>query len=91
MPKQRVICLGLNRYGSYPMRVLEHGAGGLLSIDCGREELLEAIHTVAAGGIHVVAEFAQAVLRAGLECNQQPVADLSARELAVMTMLCNGQ
>ena len=89
MPKLRVICMGLNRHGPYPMRVIEHGARGLLSMDCGREELLEAIR--AAGGLHVGAELAQAVLRAGFACNQQPVADLSARELAVMTMLCNGQ
>ncbi|MFT5175326.1 MAG: two-component system invasion response regulator UvrY [Gammaproteobacteria bacterium] len=91
MPKLRVICMGLNRHGPYPLRVIEHGARGLLSMDCTAEELLEAIRTVAAGGVHIGAELAQAVLRSGLGCNQQPIADLSARELAVMTMLCNGK
>ena len=90
-PGLRVICMGLNRHGPYPARVLEHGAGGLLSMDCSRGELLEAIHTVAAGGVHVGAELAQAVLQSGLGYNSQPVARLSARELAVMTMLCKGQ
>jgi len=91
IPKLRVICMGLSRHSPYPARVFEHGARGLLSMDCGREELLEAIRTVAAGGMHVGAELAQAMLRSGLGCNRQPVADLSARELAVMTMLCKGQ
>jgi len=90
-PGLRVICMGLNRHGPCPARVLEHGAGGLLSMDCSRAELLQAIRTVAAGEVHVGAELAQAVLRSGLGCNREPVADLSARELAVMTMLCNGQ
>jgi len=91
MPKLRVICMGLNRHGPYPARVLEHGAGGLLSLDCSREELFEAIRAVAAGAVHVGAELAQAVLQSGLGYNQQPVSKLSARELAVMTMLCKGQ
>ena len=91
MPRLRVICMGLNHHGPYPARVLEHGAGGLLSMDCSREELLEAIRTVAEGEVHLGAELAQAVLRSGLGCNHQPVANLSARGLAVMTMLCKGQ
>ena len=91
MPRLHVICMGLNHHGPYPALILEHGAGGLLSLDCSREELLEAIHTVAGGGVHVGAKLAQAVLRSGLGCSQQPVAGLSARELAVMIMLCKGQ
>jgi len=91
MPTLRVICIGLNRRSPHPALVLEHGAGGLLSLDCTRAELLKAIRTVAAGEVHVGAELAQTLLHAGLGCKRQPIADLSARELAVMTMLCKGQ
>lgn len=91
MPQLRVICMGLTRHGPYPARVFEHGACGLVSIDCGREELLDAIRTVASGEIHVGADLAQVVLQSALGYDTRPFAKLSARELAVMTMLCNGQ
>jgi len=90
-PGIRVLCMGLTRRGPYPMRLLEHGAAGVLTMGCTCEELLRAVRTVARGEVYLGAELAQSLLRAGFAGAREPVAELSPRELAVMKMLSEGR
>lgn len=90
-PAVRIICIGLNRHGPYPARLLEHGAAGVLTLGCSRNELLTAVRSVARGEVYVGAELAQDLLRAGFNGTREPVAELSARELSVLKLLSEGR
>jgi len=86
-----VICMGLNRHGPYPARLLEHGAAGVLTMGCTYGELLQAVRAVTRGEVYLGAELAQALLRASFSNAREPVSELSARELDVMKMLSEGR
>lgn len=90
-PDTGVLCMGVNRHGPYPSRLLEQGARGILTMGCTAAELLEAIATVARGQVHVGAELARTLLESGFTPDRAPVSELSARELAVMKLLAEGR
>ena len=90
-PHARILCMGVNRHGPFPARVLEHGAAGMLTMGCTRQELLQAIANVARGQVHVGAELARSLLETGIGAARAPVSELSARELAVMKLLSEGR
>ena len=90
-PGARIICMGLNRLGPYPARLLEHGAAGVLTLGCSRDELLGAVRAVRRGEVYVGAELAQDLLRSGFAGTREPVEELSARELSVMKLLSEGR
>ena len=87
----RIVCMGVNRHGPHPARLLEMGAAGVLTMGCSRDELLEALQAVVAGRTHVGADLARTLLEGGYTAARQPVAELSARELAVMALLSEGR
>ena len=91
-PGARVIALTAHRDDPYPAQMLDAGAAGYLTKDCGPEELVDAIRRVAAGETWI--EGAVARRLAGDRLSRRPVdsplAALSPRELQVLQMVTQG-
>ena len=90
-PKQKIIVLTIHNEQTFPKRMLEIGAKGYLTKDCGVEEMLNAIRQVYNGGAYIVPSIAQQLalsLLPGSEHN--PIDRLSRREFQVMLMISHG-
>ena len=61
-PDTRVIGLSMHAAKRYVQEMYKAGASGYLLKDCDFDELVEAIHTVAAGGTYFAGEFANIAL-----------------------------
>jgi two-component system invasion response regulator UvrY len=92
-PSAKIIILAKHAKPPYPSRLLDAGASGYLTLDCGAEELLQAIRTVAGGQRYVGSEAAQQLALSMLSANgrKSPFEDLSAREMEVMLKLTDGR
>jgi len=60
-PAPRVVGLGASTDGPFPECLLELGASGYLTKDCGQEELVAAVRRVAHGRRYVSADVAQSL------------------------------
>ncbi|MBT8436177.1 MAG: response regulator, partial [Gammaproteobacteria bacterium] len=58
-PEQKIIVLTIHSEQTFPKRMLEIGARGYLTKDCGVEEMLTAIKQVSNGGAYIAPSIAQ--------------------------------
>jgi len=91
-PKQKIIVLTIHNEQTFPKRLLEIGAKGYLTKECGVEEMIEAIRQVNNGGAYIAPSIAQQLALSLLPGNEDnPIDKLSRREFQVMLMISHGQ
>jgi two-component system invasion response regulator UvrY len=87
-----VLILSMYPEKQYALRSIKLGADGYLTKDSLPEELLEAVHKVAAGGKYISRVLAEELAEelAGMGSGKTPHKELSEREFQVMRMLAGG-
>ena len=90
-PKQKIIVLSVHNEQTFPKRLLEIGARGYLTKECGVDEMIEAIRQVHAGNSYIATSIAQQLALSLLPGNDvNPIDRLSRREFQVMLMISQG-
>ena len=90
-PKQKIIVLTVHNEQTFPKRLLEIGAKGYLTKECGVDEMVKAIKQVNSGGSYISSSIAQQLALALLPGNDpNPIDKLSRREFQVMLMISQG-
>ncbi len=90
-PAQKIIVLTIHNEQTFPKRMLEIGAKGYLTKECGVEEMLAAIRQVYHGGAYIAPSIAQQLALSLLPGNESnPIDRLSRREFQVMLMISHG-
>ncbi len=90
-PQKKIIVLTVHSEQTFPKRMLEIGARGYLTKECGVEEMLEAINQVHNGKSYIATSIAQQLALSLLPGNEDnPIDRLSRREFQVMLMISNG-
>lgn len=90
-PKQKIIVLTVHSEKTFPKRMLEIGAKGYLTKECGVDEMIEAINQVNDGNSYIASSIAQQLALSLLPGNEaNPIDKLSRREFQVMLMISNG-
>ena len=88
----RVICLSMQCENPIPAKVMQMGAFGFITKDAEAEEMIRAVHKVAAGQKYVAPDIAQQIAIGKLDFNDaNPFEQLSDRELEITLMLVKGQ
>ncbi len=90
-PGQKIIVLTIHNEQTFPKRMLEIGARGYLTKECGVDEMLSAIVQVHKGGAYIAPSIAQQLALSLLPGNEHnPIDRLSRREFQVMLMISHG-
>jgi two-component system invasion response regulator UvrY len=90
-PKQKIIVLTVHNERTFPKRLLEIGAKGYLTKECGVDEMVKAIKQVNSGGSYIATSIAQQLALSLLPGNDaNPIDKLSRREFQVMLMISQG-
>ena len=90
-PEQKIIVLTVHNEQTFPKRMLEIGARGYLTKECGVDEMLLAIRQVNDGHAYIAPSIAQQLALSLLPGNQHnPIDRLSRREFQVMLMISHG-
>jgi two-component system invasion response regulator UvrY len=90
-PKQKIIVLTVHNERTFPKRLLEIGAKGYLTKECGVDEMVKAIKQVNSGGSYIASSIAQQLALSLLPGNDpNPIDKLSRREFQVMLMISQG-
>ncbi len=90
-PAQKIIVLTIHNEQTFPKRMLEIGAKGYLTKECGVDEMLEAIRKVYQGGAYIAPSIAQQLALSLLPGNERnPIDRLSRRDFQVMLMISHG-
>ncbi len=90
-PGQKIIVLTIHNEQTFPKRMLEIGAKGYLTKECGVDEMLLAIRQVNDGGAYIAPSIAQQLALSLLPGNEDnPIDRLSRREFQVMLMISHG-
>ena len=90
-PAQKIIVLTIHNEQTFPKRMLEIGARGYLTKECGVDEMLLAIKQVYDGSAYIAPSIAQQLALSLLPGNQHnPIDRLSRREFQVMLMISHG-
>ena len=90
-PKQKIIILTVHNEQTFPKRLLEIGAKGYLTKECGVDEMILAIKQVSSGGSYIASSIAQQLALSLLPGNDlNPIDKLSRREFQVMLMISQG-
>ncbi len=90
-PAQKIIVLTIHNEQTFPKRMLEIGAKGYLTKECGVDEMLNAIRQVYNGGAYIAPSIAQQLALSLLPGNEHnPIDRLSRREFQVMLMISHG-
>ena len=90
-PGQKIIVLTIHNEQTFPKRMLEIGAKGYLTKECGVDEMLGAIKQVYNGGNYIAPSIAQQLALSLLPGNEHnPIDRLSRREFQVMLMISHG-
>jgi two-component system invasion response regulator UvrY len=88
---QKIIVLTIHNEQTFPKRMLEIGARGYLTKECGVDEMLLAIQQVYNGKAYIAPSIAQQLALSLLPGNQlNPIDRLSRREFQVMLMISHG-
>ncbi len=87
----KILVLSAHEDSVHPKRVLNAGAMGYLTKRSAAEELIKAIHMVAAGKKYIEAGVAQQMAIQQLSGTQSPVDVLSEREFEVFMSLAKGK
>lgn len=91
LPAGGIVILAAHAKSPFPTRLLDAGASGYLTRDCGPAELLEAVCTVAAGNRYIGSEAAKQLALSMLPGTaESPFDELSAREMEVMLKITEG-
>ena len=89
--KQKIIDSTIHNDQTFPKKLLEIGAKGYLTKDCGVDEMIMAIKQVAKGGAYIAPNIAQRLALSLLPGNEgNPIDKLSRREFQVMLMISHG-
>ncbi len=89
-PKLAVILLSMHPDESYVLRGIEAGARGYVLKDAAPEELEQALRLVARGESYFSPQVTGAVMARLLGPEKAPVPALSARQLQVLRLICDG-
>ena len=90
-PKQKIIVVTVHSGRTFPKRLLEIGAKGYLTKECGVDEVVKAIKQVNSGGSYIATSIAQQLALSLLPGNEtNPIDKLSRREFQVMLMISQG-
>ena len=90
-PRQKIIVLTVHNEQTFPKRMLEIGARGYLTKECGVDEMIEAIRQVHAGNSYIATSIAQQLALSLLPGNDvNPIDKLSRHEFQVMLMISQG-
>lgn len=90
-PKQKIIVVTVHSGRTFPKRLLEIGAKGYLTKECGVDEMVKAIKQVNSGGSYIATSIAQQLALSLLPGNEtNPIDKLSRREFQVMLMISQG-
>ena len=90
-PAQKIIVLTIHNEQTFPKRMLEIGARGYLTKECGLDEMLIAIRQVYDGGAYIAPSIAQQLALSLVPGNESnPIDRLSRREFQVMLMISHG-
>jgi len=90
-PSQKIIVLTIHNEQTFPKRMLEIGAKGYLTKECGVDEMLLAIKQVNNGAAYITPSIAQQLALSLLPGNKyNPIDRLSRREFQVMLMISHG-
>ncbi|HEY0962967.1 MAG TPA: response regulator transcription factor [Pseudomonadales bacterium] len=89
-PGVRILILSAHEDSIHPRRLLKLGAAGYLSKRVAPEELIHAIHEVAAGNVFLDSTLARTLAEQALT-GQTPVEILSDREFEIFMLLAKGQ
>ncbi|MEN8803214.1 MAG: response regulator [Thiogranum sp.] len=88
----RIVVMASQVDDLFPIRLLDAGASGYLSKNCGIEEIADAICVVNRGERYISADIARQMALSALPGGgQSPFECLSQRELQVMLMVAQGQ
>ena len=88
---QKIIVLTIHNEQTFPKRMLEIGARGYLTKECGVDEMLLAVKQVYNGKAYIAPSIAQQLALSLLPGNQHnPIDRLSRREFQVMLMISHG-
>lgn len=91
-PELKILVLTACGDDPFPSRLLQAGAAGYLTKDCGLEEMVQAIKAVNAGQRYISPIIAQQLALKHLSDGEaSPFDVLSERELQVMIMITSGQ
>jgi len=91
-PGIKVIVVTVHAGEPFPTRLLEAGAEGYLTKDCGQEEIINAIYAVNKGDRYIGNNIAQKIALSMMPgANKSPFDSLSQREMQVMLMITQGQ
>lgn len=93
-PKTRVLALSMHGEKNYVLKMLEAGASGYMLKNAGKEEMLNAIHTVSSGNTYFSQEVsAQLLLHLNnpkaTQRKKHPGTQLTAREIEVLRLIAN--
>ena len=90
-PKLRILVLSMHEEHQYAVRAIRAGASGYLTKESAPNDLIRALHRVAAGGAYITPEVAeQLALGVMPNSDQAPHTTLSDREFQVLRMLADG-
>lgn len=91
-PKLKVIVVTVHAGEPFPTRLLEAGASGYLTKDCGQAEIINAIYSVHSGKRYIASNIAQKIALSMMPgAHKSPFDNLSQREMQVMLMITQGQ
>ncbi len=93
-PNARVLAISMYNEESFIRKMFKNGASGYLLKNTGREELLKAIRTIAAGGTYQSAEVMEIVMKGVTRQKQQETqvynVRFSRREKEVLELIAKG-
>ena len=90
-PDAHVIMLTMHTEDPFPSKVMQAGASGYLTKDAGANEVLNAIHAVNSGQRYLSSDVAQQMALSQFKADENPLKQLSERELQIMLMITKGQ
>ena len=86
-PKMKLLVLSMHGEHQYAARALKAGASGYLTKDSAADQLLGALHKIAAGGVHISDAAASALMSSPAGSSHESLSD---REFEVMRLLVEG-
>jgi len=90
-PEAHILVLSMHDDYIHVTRALQAGAAGYVSKNAPPEELLEAVRRVAGGHTYIEHEIAEGLVFASLRTPQNPLDDLSPRDLEMLRLLAQGR
>lgn len=87
-----ILVLSMHSETQYALRALKAGASGFLNKEIATEELVNAVQKVLAGKVYVTSTVAEKLAeRLTKKSGNDPIEDLSDREMEVMMLLASGK